>query len=225
MYYTAGYYLVIPKHERSTVNGHTFISRVWSVSTYISYVYPGIWGFSWEYSKRQVPKNLSISESELDELHTWVEELFEQNKYGAPGFFFDRKDALAFQQRFISELPQVQLLGIFLNESHYPAAISQVITHTGPAWPNLAMLLQQRVPEPEAGQTIGFDLLGLFDFGGYEPSSYHILEEEYHDLFGIKLNEYGLFNNEKDCQLATPHTDEAADEPAVWLPFKVKLFV
>ena len=224
MYYTAGYYLVIPKHERGTVNGCTFISRVWSVSTYISHVYPSDWGFSWQYSKRQVPKNFSLPESELTRLHDYVAALFEQHKYGAPGFFFEQKDALAFQQQFLANLPEVKLLGIFLHESHFPAATVKVEPHTGPDWPNLATLLQQRVPEPAIGLTIGFDLLGLFDYGGYEPSSYHVLEEEYRNLFGIELNEYGLFPDEADCQRVAPYTNDIADEPATWLPFKVKLF-
>ncbi|WBA41737.1 hypothetical protein [Hymenobacter canadensis] len=224
MYFTAGYYLVIPKHERGTVNGYTFISRVWSVSTYISYVYPSNWGFSWEYSKRQVPKNFSLAESELTKLHACINALFEQSKYGAPGFFFEQKDALAFQEQFLSDLPQVRLLGIFLHESHCSTANAEVEPHTSPDWPTLATLLQQRVPEPEAGLTIGFDLLGLFDYGGYEPFSYHVLEEEYHTLFSIELNEYGLFPGEADCQRVASYTDTIADEPATWLPFKVKLF-
>ncbi|MFD2784882.1 hypothetical protein [Hymenobacter rubripertinctus] len=224
MYYTAGYYLVIPKHERGTVNGHTYTSRVWSVSTFISQLYPGNWGFSWQYSKRQVPKNFPLVEPALGRLHASTTALFEQNKYGAPGFFFERKDALTFQEQFLVDLPQVKLLGIFLHESHLSAATAEVEQHSAPNWPNLATLLQQQVPEPEAGQTIGFDLLGLFDDGSYEPSSYHILEEEYRTLFGIGLNDYGLFTNEADCQRAAPHTDKVADEPATWLPFKVKLF-
>jgi hypothetical protein len=225
MYFLAGYYLIAPKYESGTVNGNFFRNRTWSVSAYISHIYPGIWGFSWQYSKRQVPKNFSLTKSELTKLHACITALFEQSKYGAPGFFFEQKDALAFQEQFLSNLPHVRLLGIFLHESHCSTAHAEVELHTSPDWPTLATLLQQQIPEQEAGLTIGFDLLGLFDYGGYEPFSYHVLEEEYRTLFGIELNEYGLFSSEADCQRVASYTNTIADEPATWLPFKVKLFI
>ncbi|WP_044014242.1 hypothetical protein [Hymenobacter sp. APR13] len=224
MYYAAGYYLVIPKHEWGTVNGHRFRARTWSVSTYISHVYPGTWGFDWEYSRRQLPENFTPTDQELTALHAWIGEAFAQGQYAWPGFFSTHEKAVEFKSRFLHALPQAKLLGIFLHESHCATAVAAVEPHTGPDWPNLATLLQLRAPEPETGLTIGFDLLGLFDFGGYEPFSYHVVEQEYQKTFGVVLNEYGLFATASDCQRVAAYTDTIANEPAVWLPFKTKLF-
>ncbi|GAB3831115.1 hypothetical protein [Hymenobacter jeollabukensis] len=226
MYFCAGYYLIIPKHERGTVNGHTYTSRTWSVSRYISYVYPDAeWGLRWWYSKRQFAKikNFRPDEPTLEALHTWTEQEYEQGNYGYPGFFTSQAKALEFKKLFLSSLPQIQLLGLFLDESFYPAALEQT-----QAYPSVTLdlhrLLQRRLPEPDAGTVIGYDLLGLLDHGGYEPSSYNVLEQEYQDQFGIALNEYGLFLNQADCQRVAAYTDQVAGEPAVWLPFRVKLF-
>jgi|GEM_PF-5111451 len=224
MYYTAGYYLVIPKHEQGTVNGYSDASRTWSVSTYISHVYPSTWGFRWEYSKRQVPKAFKPSEADLNQLHAWIEAEFKQGNYGWPGFFFNQEKALEFQQHFLAGLPQIKLLGVFLSNDYFPAALAQLQSSAGPEWPSVHSLLLQRIPEPTSGSELGFDLLGLLSFGQYEPSSYHVAEAEYQHIFGIRLNEYGLFPNETDCQRVAAYTDTVADEPAVWLPFKVKLF-
>ncbi|UOQ74002.1 hypothetical protein [Hymenobacter cellulosilyticus] len=224
MYYTAGYYLVIPKHEQGTVNGHTFTNRSWSVSTYISHVYPGIWGFKWAYSNRQVPKAYSPLPEELASLHTWIEAEFGQGNYGWPGFFLSQEKAFEFKHKFLAALPGVKLLGIFLHEEYYAAALTWLQPNNGTEWTDLRTLLGQQVVEPSAGEEIGFDLLGLLDFGGYEPFSYHVLEAEYQHTFGIALNTYGLFTKPADCQQVAAYTDTIADEPAFWLPFKVKLF-
>lgn len=224
MYYSAGYYLLIPKHEKGTVNGHTFIDRTWSVSTYISHVYPGDWGFSWSYSKRQLPKNFSPTSQELEALHTWIEKEFTQGNYLWPGFFLNQEKAIEFKNLFLASLPQIKLVGIFLHETHCFAAIARIQPATNDTWPTLATILKQQIPEPNSGHELGFDLLGLLEFGGYEPFSYHVLEKEYHDTFGVALNEYGLFTSETDCQQVATYTDTVADEPAVWFPFKTKLF-
>ncbi|MCB2379300.1 hypothetical protein LGH70_17010 [Hymenobacter sp. BT635] len=224
MYYLAGHYLVIPKRERGVVNSHAFVNRTWSVSTYISHVYPSIWGFKWDYSKRDVPKSFTPTPTELASLHTWIEAEFEQGNYGWPGFFLSQEKACEFKNRFLTTLPEVKLLGIFLHEEHHAAALAQLQPNDGTEWTDLRVLLGQRVPEPSTGEEIGFDLLGLLDFGGYEPFSYYILEAEYQHTFGIKLNAYGLFTTAADCQRVAAHTDAIAGEPAVWLPFKVKRF-
>ncbi|OON66861.1 hypothetical protein B0919_21110 [Hymenobacter sp. CRA2] len=180
---------------------------------------------SWLYSKRQFAKvkNFKPDATALAALHSWTEQEYEQSNYGYPGFFTSLAKALEFKKLFLASLPQVQLLGLFLDENFYPAALEQT-----QAYPSVALdlhrLLQRRLPEPDAGSVIGYDLLGLLDLGGFEPFSYHVLEQEYHQHFGITLNEYGLFLNQADCQRVTAYTDQIADEPATWFPFKVKLF-
>lgn len=226
MYFCAGYYLIIPKHERSIVNGHAYTSRTWSVSRYISYVYPDAeWGLSWWYSKRQFTKikNFRPDESTLQALQAWTEQEYKQGNYGYPGFFTSEAKALEFKKLFLASLPQVKLLGLFLHEQFYPAALAQTQVQDSVAV-DLYQLLQRRLPEPDDGTEIGFDLLGIIDYGGYEPCSYHVLEAEYQQRFGVVLNEYGLFINQSDCLLVADYTDQVADESALWLPFKVKLF-
>ena len=100
MYYSAGYYLIIPKYERAAVNGHTFLNRTWSVSAYISYVYPGIWGFRSAYSKRQLPKTFKPTEEEILAIHTWTENESERGNYLWPGLFLAQENAIEFKTTF-----------------------------------------------------------------------------------------------------------------------------
>lgn len=227
---SAGYYLINGSH--TICNTRPLLPKVfYSLSSCISDIYPGAWGHSWvkitPKDKEEIQK-LHISDSDFENLRTWVDEKFVSGEIGFPNVFISSQVARIFYNAFIknTNLKNIKLLGIGLHEGDAAEYLNEYSTYyekyqeLGKS--GIYLNLSKKEPIEQAGNFLGYEILGDSN-NSFCSFACNGLEVDYAETLKIKLNKFGLIDSYADALRAVEFTiiDETGAEPVFWLPWAV----
>lgn len=202
--------------------------RVWSISSCVSTSYPDEGYLTWVQSspERQVElcQSLDLSTDELAELKGEVSALFDQGLVRWPNVFGTLCAARDFHARWLTDVPDVQLLEIALKTPDVPVFLSDVASLSNNEGDGVLSVLGEERPVGD-GQVWGFEVLG-FVFGAFHTYLCHGLETEFMDTLGVRFNEHGLITDWADASKASDwiNRDEVGAEPVPWYPWRISRY-
>lgn len=227
--YLGGYYLIKLKPLKF---GSRIDSLVYSCSDCINDNLVETWAYSWTTDNdtqiESIKSDYLISDKAISEIRKWVDEEHNEKKIGWPDLFADLETASVYRQKFFFHLTDLKLFAIYFNERETESFINE-FKPKGEKEDEIGLyqLLSKKIVEKENSneRTIGYDLIGV-EFGGdFHTFHCHDIAEELADKFGLKINDFGLFEN---CNDWTPVLDYLNDEengcePVPWFVVKTKL--
>lgn len=199
--------------------------RIITASECIGDVYPGFWAIkSAETPPEELAKvreELKLTESEFEDLRSWVDLSLASSDLGWPNVFLNLRAAREFKRRFMNAVPGVHLVGLVIATDDAEEVMSDP-SYYGPS--GMLEIISRQLPPEKAGVFLGFDVLGVEYGGSLHTFSCNGLERDYVVKFGITFNAHGLIADQDQALAAAEYTnrDETAAEPVPW--FAVKLY-
>jgi len=185
-------------------------------------VYPGFWAIkSAETPPEELAKvreELKLTESEFEDLHSWVDLSLASSDLGWPNVFLNLRAAREFKRRFMAAVAGVHLIGLVI-------AADDVEEFTSDP-SSMGEVASKRLPPDDSGVFLGFDVLGVEYGGSLHTFSCNGLERDYVEKFGITFNAHGLITDLDQALAAAEYTncDETGAEPVPWCAVKLYEF-
>ncbi len=185
-------------------------NKILTISSCICDMEPDLTGCFWQghlKEKEEYRKKLNLTQKEFRLLQEYVENLFETHLLDTDGRFVAYSAAVEFYRKFLPESSDAKLLQVFLPEQD---------VHT------LETLgLGQNVLYPEAdivqGTFLGRDIIG-YDCGWFHSYLCNGLEKDICLRHMIKINEFGLLQNDYNEVLQFVDELQGKGEPVEWMP-------
>ena len=185
-------------------------------------VYPGFWAIKSNETPSEeltrVRVELKLTESEFEDLRSWVDRSLASADLGWPNVFQNLRAAREFKRRFMPAVAGVHLIGLVIAaddaEEFFP-------DYEGSG---MGMIGSRLLPPDDSGVFLGFDVVGVEYGGSLHTFSCNGLERDYVEKCGITFNVHGLIAGQDQALAAAEYTnrDETAAEPVPW--FAVKLY-
>jgi hypothetical protein len=191
-----------------------------------------IWSYSWTKNKdknvKEVKENFRISDKDIDLIRTWVDKNHDEDKLGWVNVFTDLNTALEYRATFFPHLSDIKVFALYFNERERANLLDQFKPHSkGMGEIGLRLTLSKGIEEKKNDQFLGFDYVGIEFSGDFHTFHCHDLGGELTGKFEITLNEYGLFDSDKnsDQVLAYLNNEKNGCELVPWYVAKTKLVV
>ena len=159
-------------------------------------------------------------------MQQFVYEKYEQDKIGRPDVFPEIQFAEEFKNSFFQHFGKAKLFAIYFDENE----ARKLLDIFKPQNSNddtigIYKILSKKIPETNNSTLLGYDLIGIEEYGDFHSFHCHNIIEELSNKFGITLNEYGLFNDYANWDLILDYMNDekTACEPVPWFTTKVKI--
>lgn len=179
-------------------------------------VYPGFWAIKSNETPPEeltrVREELKLTESEFEDLRSWVDRSLASADLGWPNVFLNLRAAREFKRRFMAAVAGVHLIGLVIAADDGEEFIPD---YEGSG---MGMIVSRQLPPDDSGVFLGFDVLGVEYGGSLHTFSCNGLERDYVEKFGITFNAHGLIADQDQALAAAEYTnrDETAAEPVPW---------
>ena len=162
------------------------------------------------------PKELKLTESQFDDLRSWVDRALASSDLGWPNVFLNLRAAREFKRRFMHAISGVHLIGLAIASDDVEEFTSDPSS--------MGDVASKRLPPDDSGVFVGFDVLGMEYGASFHTFSCNGLEKDYVEKLGIIFNAHGLIPDQDQALAAAEYTnrDETRAEPVPW--FAVKLY-
>jgi len=228
-YYLGGYYLVKGSELQEAMNKDVLPSMIFSVSSCICKIYPGIWALSQVKSSEEeiehVKEELNLDNSGFFELQRYVDLLFNSNRFGWPDVFLDINTAKEFYNKYLKHMSHIKLLAIGLSKEYADKFLDREKPLYGYGKPGVYENLWAR-KYMETSKERGFEILG-YDSGSFHSFICNGLENDYRDRLNIRLNGNGLIELYEEAVRASEYTmrNDVDAEPVQWMPWIIYEYI
>jgi hypothetical protein len=174
-------------------------------------------------------ETLQLPDLDLDKIRRWVNKKREAGKLACTMTFADLATAKEYRDRFFGLLPDTYILSI----SYHEADVAELLQDIKANPIDYSMGKCEQIAEAllamsnEKGKVIGHDIIGP-ELGCLFVDSFlvHRLGGDIYERFGIKLNSYGLLNDETKVEaiMIYMHDPGSLVEQHEWSWVQVKLF-
>ena len=224
-YYIGAYYLIkIRKPKFGTYLG----KELHTCSTCINDSFFDSWSISWTENGKEISKetkaNFNLDNNLIERIQKWSDQKFEENKIGWICTFSDLKTLTEYKESFFSE-NHAEILSINFPETEkteFLKLFNPKETSFGEI--GLSKNLKKGIVENKTELTLGFDLIGIESSGEFHSFHCHDLADELIEKFGIKINEYGLINDNDNWNEMVEYMNDEKNgfESSPWFFVKVK---
>jgi hypothetical protein len=230
--YVAGGYFVVKPSDHGFWKSELTPERVISLSPCIAEKLDIVW--SWNIEKhRETALNFGLLEDQLEAFRQWGSKI--DGDFYAINSLNEARHAL---QNFFLRSAEVLLIGAglhrelideFLTYKPYPDEHPNYVLYEQPeADQHRSNLLKehfvnQRIPLPEDGQPLGFEVISYF-YGWGHSWLCSGLEKDMHELFSIRPNQYGLIDSYDEAKkvydwIAEDERQGTRGEPEPYYPW------
>ncbi len=224
-YWLAGYYLI---KLRPLFFGSLKSKVVYTCSSCINDSLLDDFSRSWTRQKNDINSGetgLKIDPELIAQVHEWTNRMDAEQRIGYIDVFYDIKTAKEYKSKFFPDEDNVKLLALYLPE----AEAEELIKEFSPKKENegeigIVHKLKQKEMNPDSTNVIGYDLIGVESGGSFHSFHCHDMDLELNEKFGVKLNDYGLLENDGKWKgLADYMNCDAGGEPVPWYFAQVRL--
>ncbi|MFV9483138.1 hypothetical protein ACNI3T_04830 [Christiangramia sp. ASW11-125] len=224
-YYLGSYYLYkIEPADFGTIKG----SKIFTCSSCINKSYLDSWSISWSEDGKNISdiirKEFKLSEELINKIHKWTDNKLEQNKIGWINNFYDLNTVLDYKKSFFKEEKELQILSINFPETEKNQALN-ILSPTNKKFGEIGIYqnLKKEIKENTKEEQLGFDLIGIEPSGDFHSFHCHDLKDELISEFGIKINNNGLIQENKNWKEIVNYMnhDDNGFEPVPWFFVKI----
>lgn len=203
-------------------------TKLYTCSTCINDSFLDSWSLSWSSSSGkeiddETISNFKLTKDKIQQIQHWSDQKFEENKIGWIHTFSDLETLNEYKKTFFSEF-ESETLSINFPETEVKEleiAFNRENLDLGEI--GISKNLKRRIEENNSKETIGYDLIGMEDGGDFHSFHCHDLTKELIQKFGIKINEFGLIEENDTWQemVSYMNDEENGFETAPWFYVKV----
>jgi hypothetical protein len=213
-YYNAGYILIKLCDRASYINSNIIPNeKILSASDCVCKSYPNFILTKPKKDQKSYKKELDLDDEKFQYMIKWLTEKSKSGMVTYDGIFSNIDDAKMFKDLFLSQVTDIQLIGlnlpkksfgIFIESIHFEAGVIDQLKHKNPVDPN--------------GLILGHEILGSEGGSNFHSYLCNSLEEDYAEKFNFQVNQYGLITSlEESDTFAKYSNDNQLGEPVIWL--------
>lgn len=226
-YYLGGYYLTRLKPK---TYGDTKGSIIYTCSECVNDHILDIWSYSWTTNNNEkieeIKKEYQFTDEQINEIRTWVDKKFIEDKIGFLNVFINLETALEYKNKFFTNFNDTKILALYFETNEREDILEEfkpVSEKNGEI--GLSLTLLKEFEEQDNEQLLGYDYIGIENGGSFHTFHCHDIGKELSDKFGLTLNEFGLFDSDKNSKQVLDYLNDEENgcEPVPWFIVKTKL--
>ncbi|ULQ61003.1 hypothetical protein K7I13_07050 [Brucepastera parasyntrophica] len=221
-YYLGGYYVMaLVPQEYENYKNKLICSCSHCINKNLVKLFSGIFYLDEQDNNYAVKYGRNNKNSKM--IEKWVEDNY-TNSIRWPDVFLRKEYAEDFNF-FFDSFSEVKRFSIYFDENE----TNRLIKYFKPKNKSeneigIYQILDKKIKENNDELLLGYDLIGMEISGDFHSFHCHSIEEELSNKFGIRINEYGLFDecSDWDPVLKALNNQEIGCEPVPWFVVKVK---
>lgn len=226
-YYLGGYYLT---KLRPKTYGDENGNLIYTCSECINDNILDSWSYSWTTDNNklidEIKKDYQLSDKQIDEIRTWVDHKFNENKIEFLNVFTNPETAIEYKNFFSEKLNDVKVIALYFDTKERADMLEKFkpqfekIGEIG-----LRLTLLKEIEEQDNEYFIGYDYIGIENGGSFHTFHCHDIGQELSEKFGLTLNKFGLFDSNINSEQVLDYlnNEENGCEPVPWFIVKTKL--
>lgn len=226
-YYLGGYYLTKLRPKKY---GQGTGSLIYTCSECINDHILDTWSYSWTTNNNKkledIKSSYQLSDNQIAKIRNWVDKKFNDNQIGFLDVFFDLETALDYKNSFFAHLNDITIFALYFDLNEREDILQEFKPQSEKLGEiGLRLALLRETEEQENEQLLGYDYIGIEIGGSFHTFHCHDIGKELSDKFGLTLNEYGLFDSNKNSKQVLDYLNDEENgcEPVSWFIVKTKL--
>ncbi len=226
---SGGYFLARPAKRSVHMNAGLLPETLFTATDCIVDLVPNTWSIEWtqdtQAARQEAAAKFGLKGSELESFTAWCTSALAGGELGWPDVFLSLDVALRVKREFLSRATSLAVIGIALPYDLVSTFLAETRVEAGQGEPGVVTAVRAgRAPSAE-GQVLGYDVLG-WDFGGFHSYICNGLETEFADVFELKPNRWGFFDQLNDARRCADHCnlETTGAVPALWMPWRVAIY-